>query len=124
MKDSATRRGYVNEVQKWELFEKYAGFRKDTFKANISFDDLKNIDSKSGKMASYRKDLMESFLKTHDKMPGINFRSSLRGDVLCENLKLIVDLKNYASVQETMKLPEFLLEDYIKGIDSNIKYPS
>lgn len=122
MPKTATQNGADWQVFIWHLFKDFPGFRKDHFQGNISFDDLKDIDSKKGKN-SLKKQLFEKFLETHDKMPGMREASALRGDVLCEDLNIIVDIKNYGSVLGTMKLSGLNLKDYIKGIDSNIKYP-
>ena len=126
MGKSATQNGKDWEVTLWSLLTKYPGFRKDLLKANVSIDDLLNIDSKDGSNKDnkiLKKELTERFLTKHEKMVGMRDASALRGDILCEILGLIIDIKNYASVQGTMKLKDLKLEDYIKGFDSNIKYP-
>lgn len=122
----ATKNGADWQVYLWDLFRDNPGFRKDHFQANISFDDLVDIDSKISNNDSnknLKKKLANNFLETHDKMAGIRDASALRGDILCETLNIIIDIKNYGSVQGTMKLKDLNLNDYIKGIDSNLKYP-
>lgn len=117
------------EGRKWEvLFRSYLsdhpGFRKSLMNSNISMDDLINIDSKdkNNPFVKIKKELKALFLDNNSVMPGLNYSTSLRGDILCESLNIILDIKNYATAQGVMKLPKFLKkEDYIKGVDSNLK---
>ncbi len=125
MGKNATQNGKDWEVMLWYYLLKYPGFRKDLIQANISIEDLTNIDSKdSGNESnkSIKKSLAKLFLEKNEKMVGIRDASALRGDILCALLGIIIDIKNYASVQGTMKLKDLKLENYIKGFDSNIKY--
>jgi len=123
-KKTATLRGKEFQDLIWKLLEK-AGLRKDLFQSNIGMDDLMDIDSKdkSNVNNAIKEGLKLKFLDTHEKMPNLNFSSALRGDIYCTALNIIVDIKNYGSSQGQMKLPGLKKEDYIKGIDSNLRYP-
>lgn len=111
------------------LLKNNPGFRKNLIKENASYDEFYDIDCKEKDNASgsMRKELTAKFLQDHNPMPGGDFRSSIRGDIFYKsymhNSKMIIDVKNYASSQGMMKLPELDKNDYIKGIDSNLKYP-
>lgn len=125
MGKTATQNGKDFEINLWDYLSK-PGFRKNLIQANVGLDDFTNIDSKdknNKKNITLKKELHQKFIKEHKSMPGMRFASALRGDILCNILGIIIDIKNYASVQGTMKLKELKLEDYIKGFDSNIKYP-
>lgn len=124
MGKTATQNGKDFEVSLWDHLS-IPGFRKNLIQANVGLDDFTNIDSKDNnnkKNIALKKELHQRFLKDNEAMPGMRFASALRGDILCNILGIIIDIKNYGSVQNTMKLKDFNPEDYIKGYDSNIKY--
>lgn len=86
--------------------------------------DVEDIDSKdkNNSYKSLRIELLKKFLEINDKMPRINVSSAFKGDLLNLIAKKIIDIKNYDGIKN-MKFPENENpENFIKSIDSNIKY--
>jgi len=92
-------------------------------------DQLIDIDSKDpdNDWSEKRSQIRDLYIKKFGKMDGIHSAAAIRGDVMKSNIhgefkNQVIDLKNYDKAQGQMKLPGFSNSDFMKGIDSNIKY--
>lgn len=90
----------------------------------VDKSNILDIDSKNTHNSFYtkKKDSTELFLTKNEKMPGIRPASAIRGDIFITTENKITDLKNYGPVQGQMKFPDSNSSQFMKGIDSNIKY--
>lgn len=123
-KDNATNRGKIAENEFFNnenKVEKLISIINVDLHTNHKSDDLEYIDSKSKHCKELRKKLTKQYKKTHTCFKGINSSSSKKGDFALPSS--IIDNKDYEKINGLMKFPEiFNLNDYIKGVDSNIKY--
>ena len=82
---------------------------------NVDSSNIDNIDSKKRFFKKLRKKITKLFLTKNGKLPYINYNSSIKGDI-----------KNYINIDGRMKFPTncgLTMNSFMKGVDSNIKYP-
>ena len=117
---SATKSGQRFEAkiksQDIEFFNELLGI--------TDINDIEDIDSKTNKGEDLRIKLTNLFLESNAAIPYIRTASSLRGDLLNKSSNVINDVKNYDKIQSKFHFPKksALIQDFIKSIDSNIKY--
>lgn len=94
---------------------------------NVDSFNIDNIDAKKNFFKKLRKKITKLFLTKNDKLPYINYNSSIKGDIIIKGLvNIICDIKNYVNIDGRMKFPTnygLTMNSFMKGVDSNIKYP-
>ena len=94
---------------------------------NVDSSNIDNIDSKKRFFKKLRKKITKLFLTKNGKLPYINYNSSIKGDIIIKGLvNIICDIKNYINIDGRMKFPTncgLTMNSFMKGVDSNIKYP-
>jgi len=116
---SATKKGEKFQELLWNLFENTTMLYDLT---GYEISEILNIDSKikDNPFKPVKNKAKLLFIKEYGKMPNINSSSSIRGDLLLG--RKIGDIKNYGKALGQMHLQNLPNDNYIKGIDSNIRY--
>jgi len=127
-KTSASQKGTIFEKYIFELLQK-TNLLSDLTKKNIDKDEtiIINIDSKTS-YKEERRTTKKLFIELLGKFKNMRPQPALKGDYLIkiDGVDEVFDAKNYDNINPNFKFPKIeglSPELFIKGSDSNIKYP-
>jgi hypothetical protein len=126
-KTSASQKGTDFENYIFELFKKTDLF-SDLTKKTVDKNKFINIDSKTS-YGEERKKIKILFIQLRGKFKNMKPQTTLKGDYLIQinGEDEVFDAKNYDSIIPKFKFPEIeglSPKSFMKGSDSNIKYPT
>lgn len=124
---SASKEGKIFETIVFDKLINTDLFEKLTNKPNGK-NIFINIDSRTAEFKKKRRTATTQFKQKMGKFHRMNASASLKGDYLIDidGVSEVFDAKNYSNPNDSFKFPnlsETTINNFIKGSDSNIKYP-